>query len=41
MLFIFGELNIIVADGKYECVSCLTIFFITMKKFYVNVQSHY
>ena len=39
MLFMYGELNIIVAGGKYEYVSCLTIFFITMKKLDVNVRT--
>ena len=41
MLFIYGELDIIVAGGKYERVSCLTIFFIAMKKLDVNVWTHY
>ena len=41
MLFIYGELNIIVAGGKYEYMSGLTIFFITMKKLNVNVWTHY
>ena len=41
MLFMYGELNIIVASGKYEYVSYLTIFFITMEKLDVNVWTHY
>ena len=41
MLFMYEELDIIVAGGKYEYVSCLTIFFITMKKLGVNVWTHY
>ena len=39
MLFMYGELNIIVAGGKYEYVSYLTIFFITMKKLDVSVRT--
>ena len=38
MFFMYGELNIIVAGGKYEYVSCLTFFFITMKKLDVNAR---
>ena len=40
MLF-FGELDIIVAGGKYEYVSCLKIFFITMFLHGDSVWTHY